>query len=115
MANVSVEDQKLLIKLSPTEKIESLRFHDFAIKLPNVVDAYITQSPFDELSGLRVGTGIPHVICVGTWYSGRSTVFAAIHGNSTAIVVSLRDEKITKFVVTIDKAVEIAKAIREQI
>ncbi|MDA8276754.1 MAG: hypothetical protein M0Z45_00925 [Actinomycetota bacterium] len=115
MANVSVEDQKLLIKLSPTEKIESLRFHDFAIDISNVVDAYTTQSPFDELSGLRVGTGIPRVICVGTWYGGRSTMFAAIHGNSTAIVVSLRNEKITKVVATIDNAVEIARTIRGQI
>ncbi len=115
MANVTIDDQKLVVKLTSSEKIESLRFHDLEFNLENVTDAYTTPRPFDELSGLRVGTGIPHVICVGTWYSGKDSIFAAIHRDSDALVVSFKGEKVTKIVVTIDGAIDLVRAIRQRL
>ncbi|MDA8197305.1 MAG: hypothetical protein M0019_08910 [Actinomycetota bacterium] len=115
MAFVTIEDQTLTVKLSLSEKVESLRFHDLEFKLSNIDDVYVTQRPFDELSGLRVGTGLPNVLCVGTWYSADGAIFAAIHGITDGLVVSLKNERISKIVITTDNALETAHAIRQQI
>ncbi len=115
VAQVKIENQKLHVELSSSEKVESLRFHDLAFELSNVTDVFTTQSPFDEISGMRVGTGIPHIICVGTWYHGHQAIFAAIHGEVTALVVSFENEKFSKIVVTTTDSIEIARTIRRQI
>lgn len=115
MAYVTVNEGKLTVKLSSIEKIESLRFSDLEFSLTNLRDLFITKSPFDELSGLRVGTGIPHFIAVGTWYRGKDAIFACIHGEGEAIVVTFENERISKIVVTVDRATELARTIRDEL
>ena len=113
MAELRPEGKELVLHLHPLEKAEG--FHsDIRVPLSAVTAVRVVDDPWPELRGLRApGTGVPHVIAVGTRRGSFGKDFAAVHGTGPAVVVELAGAEFGRLVVTCDDAAAAAAAIEE--
>jgi hypothetical protein len=90
MAQIKIEDETVVIRLSRAEKFGALhgdlRFPRSAVRAARVVD-----KPFAEIRGCRCpGTGVPWVIALGTWRRrGGGRDFVAVYLGERGIVVEI--------------------------
>jgi hypothetical protein len=112
MAELRVEGTDLVLHMGALEKAEG--FHgDIRVSLRAVTSVRAVDDAWPELRGLRApGTGLPHVIAVGTRRGGFGKDFAAVHGTGPAVVVELEQCEFDRLVVTSDDAARTAEAIR---
>ncbi len=74
----------------------------------------VVDDAWPELRGIRApGTGLPDVIAVGTRRGSFGKDFAAVHGKGPAVVVELEGAQYGRLVVTSERAVATAAALRE--
>lgn len=103
MAEIKIEGDELLVELSALEKIEgihsNLRFPLSAVRAVRVAD-----NPYAEISGIRIGTGIPLVVAVGTWIGVGHKAFVAVHGHRAAVVIELEDQPWDELIISSDDA-----------
>jgi hypothetical protein len=87
MARLIVENENLEVKLSTLEKIGAL-FGGVSVPLSTVSAFHLTDKPYSELRGLRIGTAVPYVILLGRMLHSGNTDFVAIYGKGkrTAVV-----------------------------
>jgi len=90
MARFIVEDQHLIPKLSPLEAVGGLR-RSARVPLTDVASVEVTPEPWKVPSGLRVGTGLPGAILLGTMIRRGANDVVAIYGRAPAVVVTLRE------------------------
>ena len=111
MAQIQLAGNELLVALSPLEKIEgihsSLRFPLIAVRAVRVTD-----NPYAEISGIRIGTGIPPVVAVGTWIGVGHKSFVAVHGHRAAVVIELEDQPWDELIISSDDARSEAERIQ---
>ncbi len=83
MAEVEIKDFMLFLKLSKTEKLESLH-GDISVPLSQIagveIDDHIHRSA--DFFGIKLGTRIPGIIEVASITSSSGKVFTAIHHNT---------------------------------
>lgn len=111
MATLTVENDELVLRLSPRERLGA--FHgDIRVPLSDVEDVYVSHDPLRELQGLRApGTGLPRVIALGTWRHRDGKDFAALYRKKPAVIVRLREAPFRRLLVSADDADAIAAAI----
>ncbi|MDA8374565.1 MAG: hypothetical protein M0Z91_10050 [Actinomycetota bacterium] len=111
MAQIQLAGNQLLVELSALEKIEgihsSLRFPLIAVRAVRVTD-----NPYAEISGIRIGTGIPPVVAVGTWIGVGHKSFVAVHGHRAAVVIELKDQSWDELIISSDDAQSEAERIQ---
>ena len=88
MAEIILERSSLVVRLSTLEKLGGLS-GDVVVPLSQVVGARVTDRPYAELRGLRVGTGLPFVIVLGRMIHGDGKDFVAIYGTGRTVIVEL--------------------------
>jgi hypothetical protein len=110
MATLRREGNELVVKLSSLEKLGALR-DDIRVPWASVRYVRVNESPFRELRGVRVGTRLPGVIALGTWYMRGGKLFAAIYRRSPGVVVELDGARYRKLVVTLPDASEVAASL----
>jgi hypothetical protein len=107
MATLRREGNELVVKLSTLEKLGAVS-DDVRVPWTSVRYVRVNESPFRELRGLRVGTGVPGVVALGTWYARGGKMFAAIHRSDRGVVVELEGARYRKLIVTMPDASEVA-------
>jgi len=91
MAVIKVEGDELLVQLSWLEKIGAL-LSGVRVPLSSITGARMTETPYAELRGIRVGTGIPFVIVLGRMWFGKGSDFVAIYGTGRTVVIDLTED-----------------------
>ena len=90
MAQLIVEGDDLVVRLSPLEKLGAFR-GDVRVPFGPVGDLRAIDDLWPELRGIRApGTGLPGVIALGTRRGGGILDFAAVYGHRPGVVVDLR-------------------------
>ena len=87
MAQLYVEGSELVVGLSWLEQLGAL-CGGVRVPLSQVRSVRVSDEPYAELRGLRVGTGIPWVVVLGrmvTWDNG--TDFVAVYGRKDRTVI----------------------------
>ena len=111
MANIQLKGDELVVELSTLEKIEgiqsNLRFPISAVRAVRVAE-----NPYTEISGIRIGTGIPLVVVVGTWIGVGHKAFVAVHGHRAAVIVELEGEPFDELIISSDDAEAEAERIK---
>src|ERR1700733_8780508 len=113
VATLVVEGSEVIVKMAEIEKFEAVHT-DVHVPLSAVRAVRSVDDPWPELRGIRApGTGIPHVIAVGTRRGSFGKDFAAVHGKAPAVVVELDGTDFARLVVTSDDAVARAQRIKQ--
>ncbi len=107
-----MEGTELVLHMGTLEKAEG--FHgDIRVPLRGVTSVRVVDDPWPELRGMRApGTGLSHVIAVGTRRGGFGKDFAAVHGKGPAVAVELEGCDFERLVVTLDDAARTVDTIR---
>ena len=78
MAEVSVEGDTLVVHLRPVEKLEAVH-GEVRVPLVSVKTVEVLDDAIQAVHGIRVGTGIPGSVAIGTFTSRHSHIFAVVH------------------------------------
>jgi hypothetical protein len=115
VATLTVQDESLVVTMSALEKAEAIH-GEIRVPLSSVRDVRAVDDPWPELRGIRApGTGLPHVIAVGTRRGEFGKDFAVVHGNGPAVVVDLVDAEYARLVVSSDDAASVAARLRHTV
>lgn len=88
MAILAIDGANLEVRLSTLEKLGAL-LGSVRVPLSSVTAVRVTEKPYSELRGLRVGTGLPFVVVLGRMYYSGSKDFVAIYGTGRTVIVEL--------------------------
>ena len=111
VAELQVDGDSLVLRLRALEKAEGMH-GEIRVPLSTVRAVRAVDDAWPELRGIRApGTGVPHVIAVGTRRGNFGRDFAAVHGKGPAVVVELEGATYGRLVVTADDAAALAKTI----
>ncbi|HET7172975.1 MAG TPA: hypothetical protein VFI30_01690 [Nocardioidaceae bacterium] len=112
MAEIEVEPDKVIVRLTSAEKIEALH-GDVSVPRSAVVRAITVPDGMTEVHGLKMpGTGLPGVILVGTWRGLEGTTFAVCHGERPAVVIELSGTHFDRIVATVDDPEKVVQELR---
>ncbi len=100
MATLRIDGDALVVDLSPIEQVGAL-CRGVRVPLSSVVSARVSDTPYAELRGMRIGTGLPWVVVLGRMWWGDGTDFVAVYGRKRrAVVVELTGERFARLVLT---------------
>ena len=88
MAALTIQGSELVVTLSMLEKLGALH-GDVRVPLTAVTGVRLTDTPYAELRGLRVGTGVPFVIVLGRMLFRGGQDFVALYGRRRTAVIDL--------------------------
>ena len=101
MATLAVEGDRLVVRLSPLERVGGLALQPPSAPLARVRALRVSADPWRELRGMRApGTGIPRVIALGHRRGPGVHDFAAVYRGRGAVVADLEGPGWTRFVVS---------------
>ena len=78
MAECVVIDDQLVVRLSMSEKLESVH-RDVAVPLASIRSVEVVDNALDYIHGMKVGAALPGTMAVGTFTSRNAKIFGAIH------------------------------------
>lgn len=74
---------------------------ELSIPLGNVQDVEVTDKPVNAIKGWRTGIGMPD-LRMGTWRHDGVKDYVAVHVTMRGVVITLRDEKYARLIVSVD-------------
>lgn len=112
MATLSIDGDALHVHLSTWENIGGLTA-SFSVPFVRISDVSVAEDPWKIVRGMRVGTGFPWVVLLGTMIRRGPNDFVAIYRRRPAIVVSLvPGAAYGRLIVTIPDAATFAESLR---
>jgi hypothetical protein len=116
MANITVEDDKLVINIEGLDKLWTFTSR-LEIPLTHVIGAKQDPQVVYGWKGWRSSPGahIPGVIAAGTFHRDGKRVFWDVHDPAKAVVIDLTDDRYGRLVVGVEDAAKTAKAIQDAI
>ncbi|HWE83166.1 MAG TPA: hypothetical protein VG265_16065 [Gaiellaceae bacterium] len=112
MARFDIAGGLLILRLTPFEQIGGFVRGNAEVPLTAVRRARATDSPWDELRGVRMpGTGRPRRKAVGSWRFPGGKDFVALHGRGPAVIVELAGLEYSRLLVSTENAEEVAAQI----
>lgn len=108
MARLEVDGTDLVLRLSWGEKIAG--FHaNLRAPLTSVRSVSVPAQPWLALRGWRMaGTGIPHLVAVGTRRHGTGYDFSALHRSRKAVQIELATGRFQRWLVSVDEGEDAA-------
>lgn len=90
MARIEVHADRVVIRLTASEKALSLRRHDVVIDRSAITSALITDDPWVWIRGVRApGAHLPGRIAIGTWRNLAGKDFVLAKAGRDAIVIDI--------------------------
>ncbi|MCK6532489.1 MAG: hypothetical protein L6Q84_05895 [Polyangiaceae bacterium] len=100
------------MKFTLLERLGGLR-SGACIPLAQVASIDRVDDPWRVLEGMRVGTGIPWVIVLGTMLRGGGNDVVAVYGDKPAVVVTLRPgARWQRLIATVDDPDSVVDTLR---
>jgi len=120
MATISKIDDKLVIKLSDIEKVETIR-GSFELPLQSVKKVEIINNPIHEVHGLKLsrsklyGMYLPGESAVGVFLAGglhnKPAFIAVHHNNKRGVRITLDNAKYSELLIGCDNPEEIVQLL----
>jgi hypothetical protein len=115
VADLRIEDAKLVVQLSLLEKLGALR-GDVRVPLSAVTATRVSEDPWSELRGIRApGTGFPRVISLCTRRGSGIRDFAAVYGRTRAVVIETSGAVFDRLVISRKDAEEKVRMIENRL
>ncbi|WP_427870294.1 hypothetical protein [Leucobacter luti] len=90
MARVEVHKDRVIIRLTASERVASLRRRDVVLDRSAIVSAIVTDDPWVWIRGVRSpGTYVPGRLAAGTWRSLSGRDFVLARSGRRAVVIDL--------------------------
>ena len=90
MARVEVHGDRVIVKLTASERVAALRRRDVVLDRAAITSAVVTDDPWVWIRGVRSpGTYIPGTIASGTWRNLSGRDFVLVRGGRSAVVIDL--------------------------
>jgi hypothetical protein len=90
MARIEVHADRVVIRLTTSEKTLALRRRDIVIDRSAITSALITNDPWIWISGVRApGTHLPRRMAIGTWRTLTGKDFVLVRAGREAIVIDI--------------------------
>jgi len=89
MATIEIYNDQLILRFSLLEKLGGLR-SGATVRLKDVLSVEKVDNPWSILEGMRVGTGLPWVIVLGTMLRRYGNDVVAVYGTKPVVVINLR-------------------------
>ena len=116
MARLIIGGDVLRVHLSWFGRIGAVVRQDVVVPLTMVHSVRFTEQPWDEVRGVRApGTGLGHVIALGTWRHPLGRDFVAVYGRGPAVVVELAGHRLSRLVISSQDAEGEAEDLREAV
>ncbi|MGW1108512.1 hypothetical protein [Streptomyces sp. NPDC002540] len=101
MAQVSIDDGKLIVEIEGLDKLWALRSR-LTIPLAHVRGATADPGIAKEPKGLRSpGTHVPGIVTAGTFHVDGERVFWDVRNPAKAVVIQLTDERYARLVIQV--------------
>lgn len=114
LATLTIDGDTLKVGLSSWENFGALA-SSFSVPLARIAAVEAVDDPWSVVRGMRVGTGFPWLILLGTMVRFGSTPndFVAIYRRRPAVVVTLRPQaSFGRLIVTVPAAAAFAETLR---
>lgn len=90
MARVEVHSDRVVIRLTASEKVVSLRKRDVVLDRAAIRSAIITEDPWVWIRGIRApGAALPGGLAYGTWRTRTGRDFVLARKGRSAVVIDL--------------------------
>jgi len=112
VARLILDGDVLVLRLSWLERLGSLH-GNVTVTRTAVKDVEVSQRPLRDLRGARApGTGVPHLVALGTWRGIWGKDFVAVYRRKPAVIVHLHNARYRRLVVSTDDPDALAATIR---
>jgi hypothetical protein len=99
MAELIIEGDDLVVHLSTAEKLEAVH-GDVRVPFDSVKSVEVLDDAMSAIHGIRVGTGIPGSVAIGTFTSRAAKIFAVVHHDTPrAVRVTLEGDHFDEIIV----------------
>jgi hypothetical protein len=110
VARLLIDDRRVTVVLSPVEKLQALH-GNVTVPRTSVVGARRVPDGMAEVSEIKIGTGLPGVMLVGTTRDGNGVTFAVCRGRRPAVVLHLAGQSYDRIIVTVDNPDELVSRL----
>ncbi len=111
MAELSVEGEELVVRLTAVEKLEAVH-GEVRVPLASVKSVEVLDDAVHEVHGIRVGTGVPGSVAIGTFSSRDDKIFAVVHHSTPrGVRVRLEGAHYSELIVGCDDPEGVAAAL----
>ena len=113
MAELVREDDTLVLKLSTVEKAEGVH-GDIQVPISSVEAVTVVDDIIHAVHGIKMpGSRLPGVFAMGTFMSGKETIFAIIHHqNKRGVRVTLHGERFDALLIGADDPEKLVASLR---
>jgi hypothetical protein len=103
MAELTVQGDRVVLRLSLTERVFGLVTDDISVPRSAVAAARVVRPARDGIRGIRApGAGWPGTIALGHWRGRGYHDFVAVYGNHAGVVLELTGQRFDRLVVSVD-------------
>ena len=112
MAELSVEGDELVVRLRPVEKLEAVH-GEVRVPLGSVKTVEVLDDAVHAVHGIRVGTGVPGSIAIGTFTSRDAHIFAVVHHDTRrGVRIGLEGAQFDELIVGCEDPEAVAASIK---
>jgi hypothetical protein len=114
MAELIIEGDDLVVHLSTAEKLEAVH-GEVRVPLDSVKSVEVLDDAMSAIHGIRVGTGVPGLVAIGTFTSRTAKIFAVVHHDTPrGVRVTLDGDHFDELVVGCPHPEVVAGSLRQQ-
>jgi hypothetical protein len=114
MAELIVDGDELVVRMTKFEKAEAVH-GEVRVPLASVKGVEVLDDAMKAVHGIRVGTGVPGRVAIGTFTSRNSHIFAVVHHDTPrGVSVELEGAQFDELVIGCDDPEAIAATIPKQ-
>jgi hypothetical protein len=111
MADLIIQGDTLVVQMREVEKLEAVH-GEVSVPLASVTSVEVLDDALGAVHGMRVGTGIPGRMAIGTFTSRSAHQFAVVHHDTRrGVRVSLHDARFDELVIGCDDPEAVAARI----
>jgi hypothetical protein len=100
MPEIQINNDEVVLDLSFVEELGALH-GSMRVPRGSVTGAYVAEHPTEELRGMRIGTGIPGMVELGTWFGSFGSDFWAVDKKGAAVVIQLDGQKYKRLIASV--------------
>ena len=116
MANLRVFPDRLVVELTPAEKVLALHREDISVARSHIRSAKISYDPWVWLRGVRApGTALPRSLAVGTWRYHGGRDFVVVKGSRPTVILELlapSEEHYSRLIIATPRAAELVASLK---
>jgi hypothetical protein len=113
MAELIIEGEDLVVRLSTVERLEAVH-GEVRVPFASIKTVEVLDDAMGAIHGIRVGTGIPGSVAIGTFSSRTAKIFAVVHHDTPrGVRVTLEGDHFDELIVGCPDPEAVAASLRQ--